>query len=211
MSVLRRAILRAALPLAWCGPVLAQTLAEAPTAPITAFNTALRAGMQAGRATPFATRAAALRPAVERAFDLPAILQASVGPRFAGFPDAGKSALLESFTNFTVATWTANFDVLDGERFEVEPATRKSGEDAIVTTRIVPRTGAPTRLDYVMRQAVRGGTAGWKAVDILLNGTISRVAVQRSDFRKLVTSGDAAPLIASLDSRAANLAAGTSN
>jgi hypothetical protein len=45
-------------------------------------------------------------------------------------------------------------------------------------------------------------------VDILLNGTISRVAVQRSDFRTLVAGGDPAPLLASLRSRAVSLAAG---
>ncbi len=177
---------------------------EVPAAPIAALNAALQRGMKAGRATPFAARAAALRPAVERAFDLPAILAASVGPRFAGFAEAAKAELLEAFTVFTVATWAANFDTDAGERFEVAPETRALGADQVVTTRIIPTTGDPTRLDYVMRQ----GPAGWKAVDILLNGTISRVAVQRSDFRALVAGGDPAPLLASLRSRAAALAGG---
>jgi len=175
-----------------------------PAAPIAALNAALRAGMQAGRATPFATRVARLRPAVEGAFDLPAILAASVGPRFAGFPDAGKAALLAAFTEFTVATWASNFDSDGGEVFEVVAETRASGADQVVTTRIVPPGGEATRLDYVMRQ----GAGGWKAVDILLSGTISRVAVQRSDFRSLVAGGDPAPLIASLRRRSEGLAAG---
>ena len=40
----------------------------------------------------------------------------------------------------------------------------------------------PTPLDYVMRQ----GEKGRRAVDVLLDGSISRVAVQRSDFRSLL-------------------------
>jgi phospholipid transport system substrate-binding protein len=198
MRLPRRLLLALALPL----PAHAQP--DSPTAPIAALNTALRAGMRAGRATPFATRAAALRPAVEHAFDLPAILAASVGPRFAGFPETAKADLLAAFTTFTVATWVSNFDTDSGETFDLTPQTRASGTDQIVSTRIVPATGEATRLDYVMRQ----GPAGWKAVDILLNGTISRVAVQRSDFRALVAAGDPTPLLASLRTRAESLAGG---
>ena len=43
---------------------------------------------------------------------------------------------------------------------------------------------------------------------MLLNGSISRVAVQRSDFRALLGGGDAATLIASLRGKVARLAAG---
>ncbi len=198
------AFARRALLLALVVPGVGRAQSGGPAAPIAALNAALRAGMQAGRGVPFAERAARLRPAVERAFDLPAILAASVGPRFAGFSEAGKAALLAAFTEFTVATWASNFDSDGGEVFEVLPQTRALGADQVVSTRIVPRDGEATRLDYVMRE----GPQGWKAVDILLNGTISRVAVQRSDFRSLVAGGDPAPLIASLRRRAEGLAAG---
>ena len=48
----------------------------------------------------------------------------------------------------------------------------------------------------------------WKAVDVLLDGTISRVAVQRSDFRNLLGAGDASALIASLERKAMDFARG---
>jgi phospholipid transport system substrate-binding protein len=62
-----------------------------------------------------------------------------------------------------------------------------------------------TPLDYVMRAE----DAGWKAVDILLDGSISRVAVQRSDFRSLLRPGDASALIESLQRKVDQLSAGT--
>ena len=49
---------------------------------------------------------------------------------------------------------------------------------------------------------------GWKIIDVLLDGSISQVAVQRSDFCSLLGSGDAAPLIASLRAKVSKLAAG---
>jgi phospholipid transport system substrate-binding protein len=172
--------------------------------PIAAFNDALLAVMHAGPSTSFAARMQMLRPLVERAFSLPLILRNSIGPRWTSFTPAQQAQLLEAFTNFTVASWVANFDTYDGERFEILPDLRTIGSDQVVQTRIVPRNGDPTRLDYVMRNS---GNA-WKAVDILLNGSISRVAVQRSDFRSQLTSSDPTPLIGMLREKVAALAAG---
>ena len=65
-------------------------------------------------------------------------------------------------------------------------------------------SGDATRIDYQMRQS----PTGWHAVDVLLDGSISRVAVQRSDFRALLATGDPGPLIASLRSKIAGLESG---
>jgi phospholipid transport system substrate-binding protein len=46
-------------------------------------------------------------------------------------------------------------------------------------------------------------------VDVLLDGTISRVAVQRSDFASLVTQGNASQLISSLRSKVSTLSNGS--
>jgi phospholipid transport system substrate-binding protein len=73
-----------------------------------------------------------------------------------------------------------------------------------VRTEIVSANGDRVRLDYVMRQD--GGT--WRAVDVLLDGSISRVAVQRSDFRKILSGGDPDALISSLRRKIADLSDG---
>ena len=162
--------------------------------PIVALNAGLVQAMKAGASVPFARRYDALAPVVDHAFDLPGIVRVSVGPAWSSLPEPERAELLAVFRQFTIASYVANFDEFDGERFEVLPELRAVGGDAVVTTRLVPASGAPTRLDYVMRQL----ETGWRSVDVLLDGTISRVAVQRSDFRSLLAQGSAAPLIASL-------------
>ena len=166
--------------------------------------------MKAGRAVPFAERMRMLTPAVEQVFDLPLILRRSVGTKWPGFTDTAKAQLLHAFETFTISTWVANFDSFEGETFEISPELRLVPPDTIVQTRLVPKSGDATRLDFVMREvgaAVQGGPGVWRAVDILLNGSISRVAVQRSDFRAIIDSGDPGPLIALLQSKTAALAA----
>jgi phospholipid transport system substrate-binding protein len=106
------------------------------------------------------------------------------------------------FRRFTVASYVANFDSDDGQHFEVAPSLRTIGTDQVVSTTMVPTKGDKVRLDYVMRQE----GADWKIVDVLLDGTISRVAVQRSDFRSVLAQGGAAALMASLERKVVDLA-----
>ena len=46
-------------------------------------------------------------------------------------------------------------------------------------------------------------------MDVLMDGSISRVAVQRSDFRSLLSSGGAPALVAGLQHKVANLSGDT--
>jgi phospholipid transport system substrate-binding protein len=50
--------------------------------------------------------------------------------------------------------------------------------------------------------------AGWKVVDVLAAGSISRVAVQRSDFRHLLSNGGGNALLASLQRKTSDLSGG---
>lgn len=196
--------------------VLLAPVAQAADLPAAAlsvqhFNAGLLRVMKAGRTTSFADRLRMLTPVVEQSFDLPLILRRSVGSQWSKFADGAKASLLAAFEAFTVATWVDNFDNFDGEVFEIAPELRQVGQEMVVQTRIVPTTGDATRLDYVMREVGQESASApgvWRAVDILLNGTISRVAVQRSDFRAIVDAGDPGALIILLRNKTATLAAG---
>ncbi len=193
MNPIRR---RDALLLALAGATVLPRLAiaadtQAALAPVVALDNALLRIMQAGKATPFPQRYQMLAPVIGRSFDLAHILEFSVGPAWSGFSTQQQGLLLDEFERYTVANYAANFNSYDGQRFDVSPTTRAVGADQVVRTTLVPRSGSPTRIDYVVRN--EGGA--WRIVDVLLDGTISRVAVQRSDFRKVVRTGGAPGLV----------------
>jgi phospholipid transport system substrate-binding protein len=153
----------------------------------------------------FAQRFATLAPVIEQTFDLDAILAASVGLRWPDLPNDQKAQIDAAFRRYTVASYASNFDSYDGQTFQVSPDVREVGNgEVIVRTKLVARDGSSTPLDYVMR----GDQTGWKVVDVLAGGAISRVAVQRSDFRTLLTSGGAPALTVALQNKVANLSGG---
>jgi phospholipid transport system substrate-binding protein len=67
---------------------------------------------------------------------------------------------------------------------------------------VVDTEAGDVKLSYVMRRT----PSGWKAVDVLADGAISRVAVQRSDFRALLAKGGGQALVASLQQKVDELA-----
>jgi phospholipid transport system substrate-binding protein len=179
--------------------------ADDPTAPIQQLNASLLAAMKAGQNTPFAQRFAMLSPAVEHAFELNALLRGAVGLGWDNISVDQQAALASTFRRYTVSNYTANFDTYEGQSFRVLPETRALPNGAIVVrTQIVRPSKSPVEISYVMRQT----TAGWKAVDVLSDGTISQVAAQRSDFRSLLASGGAAALRAGLERKVAMLSNG---
>ena len=184
------------LPMCLITPSRADVVGADAKAPIEALNNALLAAMRAGKSTPFTERYAMLAPAVEHAFDLDTVLETSVGPKWQSFTPAQQQSLKEAFLRFTVASYVANFSSYSGERFETSPDGRMIGNDQVVETKILPRPRAPAHDAYVVGQGGRAGGAGARRLD----GSISRVAVQRSDFRRLSENGPD-PLIESLQNK----------
>ena len=176
------------------------------TAMIARFNDALLALMQTGALIAFNRRFDLLAPSVDQTFDLPAVLAVSVGAPWTRLPSDQQNRLLAEFRRYTVASYVANFDNYAGQRFAVLPETR--GLDAgqvVVQTRLIPANGDATRLDYVMEPT----PSGWKVVDVLAAGSISRVAVQRSDFRRVLSRGGGDALLGSLRRKTSDLQATT--
>ena len=198
----RRAVLFAALAL----PVAAaaQGAASDPATPITELIDALGKTMRAGKATPFRQRFDMLAPVVEQVFNLPQILQTSIGLRWKDLPAEKQTQLLDVFRRYTIASYVANFDDATSSKLEMLTGRRSSGADQIVETQLKPNNGEPVRIDYLLRQT----DGAWRVVDVLLDGSISRVAVQRSDFRTLLGSGDGSALIASLQQKIGTLSGG---
>ena len=203
-SLARRVLLALGVLYISAAVVVRGALASAITAPIEQLYTVLPQVMKAGKGTPFRQRYDALTPVIDQVFDLEAILKISVGPQWPALSPEQQASLRQAFRRYTIATYVSNFDGFSGQRFEIQPGSMAAGADEIVQTRIVPASGEPHRLDYVMRQM--GGA--WKVVDVLADGSISRVAVQRSEIRAVLARGGAPALLDRLRKKTAEMSGG---
>ncbi len=167
-------------------PAQAQA-ADASAAQVQGFYDTLTAAMKMGGSAK--GRYDKLRPAVEKAFDMPAMTATAVGPSFAAMSDADKKALTEAFTRMTVANYAKSFDSFSGEKFTVEPASIARGSDRFVKSTM--KTSSETiAFNYRTHQV----GSDWKITDVYLAGNISQMAQKRSDFASTLASGGASGL-----------------
>ena len=136
-----------------------------------------------------------LKPVIDQTFDFPDMVRFVVGSsNWAAMPAAEQQALLAAFGRMTVANYASNFNGYSGEKFVVDPATTARGTDRLVQSRLITKDQT-VPFGYRMRQT--GGS--WKILDIYLNGYISQLATQRSDFGSTLTTSGASGLVKKLN------------
>lgn len=190
-----------AVLLSW-GFAAAQT--QGPRDPVITLDRGLTKLLSTPTSIPFERRYLDMLPVIDEAFDLDAALQAIVRPNWVSLTAVDRQALLASFRRYTVSSYVVNFSAGNGTVIKLQPGIQAVGDGQLVSTLIAPSTGDPTKVNYVVKQEGQG----WQITDVYLDGSISQVAVQRSDFRSLLTAHSAAELIQRLDSKVAELSDG---
>lgn len=175
LTLMSAAAIAALLPL----PAFAQT--DPAAAQVQGFYDALVAQMKKGGGA--RARYDMLKPAVEKAFDLPGMTAVAVGPTWASIPAGEQKALIDAFARLTIANYVGNFNSFGGEQFTVDPAPVPRGAEKLIRSKLV--SGKETiPFNYRMRQV----NGDWKIFDIFLNGNISQMAQKRSDFAATLAS-----------------------
>jgi phospholipid transport system substrate-binding protein len=174
------------------------------TAPIEQLDAGLLQVMKAGKQAPFQQRYNVLAPLVMRAIDLDAILEGAVGSAWATLAPDQQTALKAAFQQYSVATYVANFDEFNGERFDLTPPA--AGGNPVVRVKIVP--SKPQDETHILGYTMRQTPTGWKAIDVTADGSISQVVAQQDDIRAVVRSSGTSGLYKRLQQKTAELSDG---
>ncbi|CAA7619914.1 ABC transporter substrate-binding protein [Magnetospirillum sp. SS-4] len=166
------------------------------------FNDRLLDVMKTGTRLGFKGRVEKLRPAIIDVYDMKGMTNNTLGAAAAAKLTPEESArLIEAYTAFSVATYASQFTTWNGETFEMGETRPSTGGTVIVGSWIVPRSGQRTAIDYVMREV----DGKWKVIDVLYEGTVSQVAVRRSEFSSILRNDGLAGLMSAIDKQTASL------
>ncbi len=144
-----------------------------------------------------------LAPKFDQAFDKRRMIRVATGRFWKDAGEAKQADLLAAFRRMSISTYASQFDSYSGQAFETVGERTGQKERALVETRIVDRDGPKADLTYVLEK-VKGH---WLIVDILLDNSISQLAVRRSEYRRLLGKQGVDGLIAALNRLADNLIA----
>jgi len=88
---------------------------------VQSFYDVLLSTMKDAKELGFSGRYQRLKPAIERAYNLPLMSRLSVGPQWQSLTPQQQASFAAAFDEFTVATYANRFDDYSGEKFEVLP------------------------------------------------------------------------------------------
>ena len=145
------------------------------------FYDTLLTTMKAGRTLGQSGRYARLAPVIGRLFDVPLMARLAVGSSWASLPPTQQQQVTEAFGHYISATYADRFDSYSGEQLQVT-GEQPYGAEVIVQTRIVKANGDTVSLNYRMHE--NGGS--WQIADVYMDGTISQLATQRSEFHSIL-------------------------
>jgi len=165
------------------------------------LNTVFVDVMQNAKALGYEGRYEKLEPALIEAYDFTEMARVTTGRYWRDFSDDQKQQVVAAFRDLSIATYAARFDGSSGERFEILGEEPAPAGNLRVNNQIVPGSGEPIRIDYLLRQD--GGQ--WRIIDVYLKSSVSELAVRRDEFTDVLAKSGFDGLIADLKAKVAKL------
>jgi phospholipid transport system substrate-binding protein len=172
---------------------------------VEALHTAVLGVMKEADTLGYQGRCDRLAPVLRDLYDIPFMAQKSVGRYWKTTSEQERQHLLKTFTEFMIANYAGNFDGYSGQVFETldeEPSTHGT---VLVRTRILETDGEATQLNYRLRPV----DGEWKIIDVYLNGTVSELALRRSEYSSLIQREGFDSLIVALNRKITDLSQST--
>lgn len=146
------------------------------------FNESLLSSMRDADELGYAGRHARLKPMVEGTFDIAFMSERVLGSRWKDLGDEERRQWRELFADLLTATYAGRFVGFRGQHFETrgeEPAAR---DTILVSTTLIDPGGENVDINYRLRRV----DGAWRVVDIYLKGTVSELALRRSEYAALL-------------------------
>lgn len=144
-----------------------------------------------------------LQPAITTRYDFAFIAEKSVGLTWKDLTAAEREKLVDAITRLAGSNYAARMAEFSGEHFETVGTESASQNTILVRTRVVDTKGGAIPLDYRLRAAADGSPL---IVDVFYDGTVSELAMRRSEYSALLKKGGIDALLAALEKKIADQA-----
>jgi phospholipid transport system substrate-binding protein len=150
---------------------------QEPADIIKKFNAALIESMKTADTLGYSGRYKILESVIKDSFALPFMAAISVGRNWKNLTEKERSLFLETYTNWTIATYAGRFNDYSGEKFEVTSESKPVQGIVTVISKLIQSNKEDIDFYYQLRKM----EGKWRIVDIQISG-ISQLALTRSQF-----------------------------
>lgn len=142
-----------------------------------------------------------VRRVANQIFDFEETAKRALGPHWAARTPAERKEFVALFTDLLERSYVSRIGQYGGEKVTYA-GDQVTGDQAVVKTRIVSKTGTEIPVDYKMQKTPEG----WRVYDVTIEG-VSLVANYRTQFNKIVMTESYQALVDRLKARGSTDAA----
>ena len=137
-----------------------------------------------------------LEPVIRASFDMPFIAKTALSKHWGTINDEQRRKFVETFTQLSIAPYSANFDSYSGERFKVIVEKEVSDGRILVQTHLIKSDGGKVQLDYLLHHTENR----WRVINVVAEG-VSDLALKRADYSNFLKNKSFEALIAKLNEK----------
>ncbi len=186
------------------GTSLAAAELSPPQQVVSKLNDALAGVLKDAEKLGYQGRFDRLAPALDAAFDRSFMAHQALGRQWDTLSAADQARWQQVFSTMATANYASRFDHWAGQTFTILGEEAGANDTVMVRTKVTDPGHEDVELTYRMRET----PAGWKVIDIYLKGTVSEIALRRSEYAVVLKRDGFEALVASLNGKIAELAAG---
>lgn len=123
-----------------------------------------------------------LGPVVLETHDFESISKLAVGKHWKMLSEQERAALVKKLTEYSIATYAAQFDNYTGEEFTYESQEDVKAHRVVVHYTLKVPGEADRKFDYIMNQEPDGR---WRIINIVVDG-ISDLALKRAQYESII-------------------------
>ena len=170
-----------------------------PAEVINGFNAVLLESMKRAGELGYTGRYKLMEPVIKEAFAIPFMARATVGSNWKTFNDKQKQTFLETYTEWTIASYAGQFNGYSGERFEIASESKPVSGIVTVVSKLIQSNNEHVDFYYQLRKV----DGLWRIVDIKILG-VSQLALTRVQFVSIIKTKGFDALIAMLKNKTDN-------
>jgi phospholipid transport system substrate-binding protein len=143
-------------------------------------------------------------PLLAQTFDFEFMARFVLGAGWNDLSAADQQRWVEAFQRLTTATYAGRFKGYTGEQFKTL-GQEAAAQDTVFVKTVIDRTDAD---DVELTYRLRGTEAGWRIIDIYQKGTVSELALRRSEYSAVLKRDGFEKLLEVVNAKIADYAAG---
>jgi phospholipid transport system substrate-binding protein len=169
-----------------------------PKESIQTLNATLLDAMKRADQLGYAGRYKLMEPVIKDIYAFSFMGSQSVGRYWKTLNDEQRRLFLDTYREWSIATYAGRFDGYSGERFELVSESAPVQGTVTVISKLIQSNEEPIVFSYLMRKV----EDRWRVVDIQISG-VSQLAMTRAQFTEIMKSKGLDGLISMLKSKTA--------